>query len=68
MTTYITREGDAIDYVCKKHYGDDYTAPDQVYAANPGLAAYGPILPAGLTITLPEIETEAIAETVSLWD
>ena len=35
--------------------------------ANPGLAAYGPTLPGGLTLELPELPA-ASRPTLRLWD
>jgi phage tail protein X len=70
MTTrYDTREGDTVDYIAWRHYGTaDASAPLQVLQANPGLADRGPVLPAGVTITLPELATPAQVEGVRLWD
>ncbi|WP_240810493.1 tail protein X [Formicincola oecophyllae] len=42
-----------------------------VYNANPGLADYGPILPGGLAITLPDglgAAPPATNQAVRLWD
>ena len=42
---------------------------EQILEANPGLAKIGPILPAGIQITLPDLapQTED-TQTVQLWD
>ena len=63
---YISKTGDQLDYIAYKQYGTE-SATLQILNVNPGLAAHGPILPAGLKITLPEI-SQAIKKTVSLWD
>lgn len=66
-TTYITREGDLLDDICRKVYGQ--LAPGMVEAvlnANPNLADNGFILPARLAITLPDLAPEA-KPTVRLW-
>jgi phage tail protein X len=73
MASYVTLEGDRLDLVVWDHYqGDPARLPALVVIvleANRGLAAHGPILPAGVTITLPEVEaTPASAPTVRLWD
>jgi phage tail protein X len=56
---YGTKDGDVLDLLCYKQYpNQDYLAITMmVYAANPGLAAHGPILPAGLIIEFPEAPT-----------
>ncbi len=42
---------------------------EDVIAANPGLAALGPVLPSGQIIELPEIEDTAQERpTIRLWD
>jgi phage tail protein X len=65
---YITQAGDMVDAICYTQYGATTAYTEAVLAANPGLAAKGPILPAGLTITLPEFEEEPTSTTVKLWD
>lgn len=67
MSTYRTAQGDMLDAICLAHYGRVDVTPT-VYAANPGLAAMGPVLPIGLVITLPTIESEPVAQPVRLWD
>lgn len=70
MTTkYTTREGDSVDYIAWKFYGATTNqVVESVLAANRGLADNGPILPAGLVITLPEITTPAKTQGIKLWD
>ncbi|WP_323162869.1 tail protein X [Stenotrophomonas maltophilia] len=67
---YKTRDGDVIDRVAFAHYGEQ--SPDvlrAVFEANPGLAARGPVLPAGVTVILPEIPKPATTRKgVELWD
>lgn len=54
--TYTSRDGDTVDYICYKYYGTlTNLQTETVLAANPGLAAYGPVLPTGVVITLPVI-------------
>ena len=66
-TTYITRDGDLIDDVCRRVYGEQKPGQvEAVLAANPGLASKGPVLSAGLVITLPVLEAQSEA-TVRLW-
>ena len=66
---YITREGDMADYIAWKNYCTlDDRVVEQLLDANPGLADRGPILPAGVRITLPDLQLETAAEAVKLWD
>ena len=66
---YSTRQNDLLDDVVFRYYGDtDRRIVEDVLEANRGIADYGPELPAGLTITLPE-RAPAAAETLTrLWD
>lgn len=66
---YRTKDGDVVDDICYRQYGrSDYAL--QVYELNPGLAEYGPRLPAGLIIQLPEISKPEAPELpkISLFD
>jgi phage tail protein X len=68
MTTYRTRAGDMADEIAFKHYGTTGGGVvELLLAANPGLADYGPVLPAGLVITLPVTDTVTKTEGLRLW-
>lgn len=67
MATYVTRDGDMLDWICWRHYGRSTGAVEAVAEANPGLADLGPVYAAGLTITLPDLPATAEIETVRLW-
>jgi phage tail protein X len=68
-TTYITREGDSVDFIAWKFYGSTANqVVEAVLAANRGLADNGPVLPAGLSVTLPEIAAPSKTKGVKLWD
>ncbi len=65
MTEYVTKEGDRVDLLVFKFYGD--TKYMQLFLdANPGIAIYD-FLPAGLTLYFPEKPTEIIDEK-RLWN
>lgn len=69
MTSVTSIAGDTVDLICRRHYGDESGYAEAVYDANRGVAAYEPILPAGVTIMLPEVAAEERADTVvRLWD
>lgn len=69
MTQYRTSDGDTADYIAWKFYGtQDGQVVERLVDANPGLADIGPLLPAGMVIELPELETVGVTQGVKLWD
>lgn len=66
---YVTKEGDMIDAICWKYYakGQQALAVEHVYAANLGLADYGPILKAGITIVLPTLPYPKATPVIRIW-
>jgi phage tail protein X len=68
-TIYITREGDTVDAICWRFYGSTANrVTEAVLEVNRGVADYGPILPAGIELALPEIDAPAKTRGVRLWD
>ena len=66
---YRTKDGDMLDWICWRHYGQQAGAVEAVLKANPGLSEAGPLLPAGLVIELPELpQPNQSIDTVRLWD
>jgi phage tail protein X len=67
---YLTKQDDIRDDVVHRYYGDlDNRAVETVLEANRGLADYGPVLPAGITITLPDrVPTQETQKLQTLWD
>lgn len=69
MTTYVTKDGDTADYIAFRFYGTlAGQVMEQLLAANPGLADRGPLLPGGMAVNLPSLDTTNKAQGVSLWD
>ncbi len=69
MIDYITREGDMLDLICFRYYGESRDYTEAVRAVNPDLAKYGPILPNGVLVQLPELPELNIQQTtIRLWD
>ncbi|SMG29202.1 tail protein X [Dethiosulfovibrio salsuginis] len=68
MIVYRTRAGDSLDWVCWQHYGEQSGALEVVLETNQGLADYGPVLPRGLAVVLPDIVVPESRKEVSLWD
>jgi phage tail protein X len=73
-TVYTTRQGDMIDLIAYRHYGRHIPgAVEAILEINRhrGLVDYGPRLPVGLTIALPEsgaLPTPAEQSLITLWD
>jgi phage tail protein X len=66
--TVISREGDTLDLVLWRNRGRTAALTEQALDLNPGLAARGPVLPAGVAIVLPAATAPAsVRETVKLW-
>ncbi|MGR6474437.1 tail protein X [Pseudomonas juntendi] len=64
-----TQQNDTVDALCWRHYGRTAGVVEAVLDANPGLADSGPVLPAGMLVTLPEIQTSAPErQMVNLWE
>ena len=68
MITIVTLEGDLLDELVAQHYGVDNAAGalSDVLEANAGLAARGPVLPADVTIVLPDL-SPATSGLLRLW-
>jgi phage tail protein X len=66
--TYTTRENDVLDEIVWRYYGSqDNGLLESVLEANRGLADYGPQLPTGLTITMPDAPTPEPAQRLQLF-
>lgn len=66
--TIVTVEGDMVDLLAFRRFGDSSVTTETIYAANPGLAELGPILPAGVTINIPVPIERQRSTTERLWD
>ena len=65
--TYRTKDRDTVDSICHAYYGRTSGVVEQVLEVNVGLADYGPELPAGLEITLPDV-AQPSTQVVRLFD
>ncbi|MFD2178511.1 tail protein X [Veronia pacifica] len=65
---YLTLAGDMLDAICHAAYGPRPGALEAVLADNPGLAAYGPVLPTNVTVSLPELGPAESSSQINLWD
>ncbi|WP_282338492.1 tail protein X [Pseudomonas sp. PS02288] len=69
MASVRTVQGETVDALCWRVYGRTAAVTEAVLEANPGLADYGPVLPIGLLVTLPDAAPQAEqTEVVNLWD
>lgn len=67
-TTYTTKQGDTLDYVCWKFYAQQSGAVEAVMLANPGLADAGAVLPTNTVIVMPELAKPATTiQPIRLW-
>lgn len=65
---YVTTEGDRLDRICWQRYRSVVGTVEAVLDANPRLALEPPVLAAGLSIELPDLDTETRPrELVRLW-
>lgn len=64
-----TEQHDTVEALCWRHLKATRDVVEQTLDMNPGLADYGPVLPHGLLVELPEIvRTPAPKPTIKLWD
>lgn len=62
-------QNDTVDAICWREYGRSSGVVEKVLEANPDIAVYGPFLPIGTEVFLPDLETpQQIKQTIQLWD
>ncbi len=66
MSRYTTKQGDMLDQICADQLGG-VAHLAAVLEANPGLAAQGPVYPAGVVIILPDLSAPVQTGTIRLW-
>ncbi|WP_193391515.1 tail protein X [Erythrobacter sp. SG61-1L] len=68
LETITSKAGEMLDQIVWRHRGRTAALVEQALELNPGLADLGPVLPAGIAITLPEAASaQPVRETVKLW-
>jgi phage tail protein X len=61
--------GDTVGTLLFRHLGrDDDEAEAAFYAVNTGVAKYGPVLPSGVVVNIPDIAPPPLQTVVSVWD
>lgn len=64
----IAMQGDTVDAICQRVYGQTAGMTEAVLEANRGLADLGPVLPHGTVLYLPDLPHQADVQRVQLWD
>lgn len=68
MRYYRSKQGDTVDSIAWDVYGrQDGGLVESMIAANPGVEDYGPVLPAGLRLIIPDAPTPETTVGVRLW-
>lgn len=69
MPIYRTSDGDTADIIAWKYYGTQAgRVVERLLEANPKLADYGPLLPAGVLVVVPDdIKPDGAGGAVRLW-
>lgn len=65
---YTTVQGDILDSVVSRFYGETRGYVEKVLAANRHLAEAGEIYEAGIKIKLPDITEQTEVKEISIWD
>lgn len=66
--SYTCRQGDMVDLIAFRRFGASNVMTEAILDANPGLAARGEVLPAGLVIKIPLPDVKPRTVTPRLWD
>ena len=61
-------QNDTVDALCWRFYGRTAGVTEAVLEANPGLADFGPLLPQGTLVVLPDEAPQPQRQMVNLWD
>ena len=68
-TTITTIDGDILDLICHRYYGQHKGTVEAALAANPGLASVPQPYTAGIEILLPDRPvTDRSQQTIALWE
>jgi len=62
------QQGDTVDSMCWRFYGRTASIVEKVYNANKNIADWGPVLPHGTAVDMPEIAEAPVKESLRLWD
>jgi phage tail protein X len=69
MSLLVTaRQYDTLDLICHRQFGATAAVTEAALELNPGLAAFGEILPEGTKVALPDHAPEPTRQMINLWD
>ncbi|MEY2863125.1 MAG: hypothetical protein RLY58_832 [Pseudomonadota bacterium] len=68
MSVISSLQNDTVDQLCHRHLGRTGGVTEQVFDLNPHLALLPPVLPSGISITLPVTPAQLEHAIVQLWD
>lgn len=64
----VARDREPLDALCWRVLGRTAGVVEATLRSNPGLAAHGPCLPAGLVVELADPPETPTQPTINLWD
>ncbi len=67
MRTVITQQGDTVDLICLRFFGETGGVTEQVMAINPNLVNYDLVMPYGVAIQLPTVPERTQKQVIQLW-
>lgn len=65
---YRSKEGDTVDSICYRFFKQTRDITETVLKLNPSISKYGPLLPSGLVIELPDTAPQKTTQTINLWN
>mgnify|MGYP000042640327 CR=1 FL=1 len=69
MRKVLSRDGDTVPLVLWLSLGrSDDEVEEEFYRLNPGVESYGPVLPKGVELKLPDSVRVEPAKVVNVWD
>ncbi|WP_251978556.1 tail protein X [Salinicola avicenniae] len=67
--TVRAHQGDTVDAICQRVFGRTAGVTEQALELNPGLAEFGPVLPQGTAVVLPDVAPRPQrSDPIQLWD
>lgn len=69
MKEIYATQHDTVDAICWREYGRSTGVVERILEANPHLSEFGPFIPMGTKIQLPDIPTpQNKVQSIQLWD
>ncbi|EKU54492.1 phage tail protein X [Acinetobacter sp. WC-323] len=69
MKEIYANQNDTVDAICWREYGRSAGVVERVLEVNPHISNFGPVLPMGTKILIPDIPTQQNkVQSVQLWD